>query len=57
MQLTAAKKQGLKRKAALLDAFNVWFKEQLKYAPQPEVGYVIHVHVGVCICRYVWMWM
>jgi len=34
--LTVAKKQGLRQKAALLDAFNVWFKEQLKYAPQPE---------------------
>merc|ERR1712178_458991 len=34
--LAAAKKQGLKQKAALLDAFNVWFKEQLKFAPPQE---------------------
>ena len=38
VQLSVAKKQGLRQKAALLDSFNVWFKEQLKFAPQPEVS-------------------
>jgi len=34
--LSAVKKAGLKQKAELLDSFNLWFKEQLKFAPIPD---------------------
>jgi len=34
--LAAVKKAGLKQKAELLDSFNLWFKEQLKFAPIPD---------------------
>jgi hypothetical protein len=34
--LAAVKKAGLKQKAELLDSFNLWFKEQLRFAPIPD---------------------
>ncbi len=34
--LSITKKAALRAKAALLDAFNIWFQDQQKYAPQTE---------------------